>query len=92
MQEQSALERRVTTFAQVVGVGAVPPSIAVGLLFYFGYVSSRRRFAQFGVDSDLLDLSNQAVPLYGADALWFPLVALFLVTLLGSSNFRGAPR
>ncbi|MFD1938205.1 hypothetical protein ACFSKW_42685 [Nonomuraea mangrovi] len=82
-QEPSPLERRITTFAQVVGLGAVPPSIAVGLLFYFGYVASRRRFVQFGIDLDMLDLSTQAVLLYGSEALWLPLVALFLATLLG---------
>ncbi|MEZ0073245.1 hypothetical protein [Planotetraspora sp. GP83] len=82
-QELTPLERRVRTFAQFIGIGALPPSIAVGLLFYFGYVASRRRFARFGVDLDILDLSTQAVLLYGSEALWFPLVALFLVTMLG---------
>ncbi|MCT9934381.1 hypothetical protein N5079_29670 [Planotetraspora sp. A-T 1434] len=82
-RELTPLERRMKTFAEVLGIGALPPSIAVGLLFYFGYVASRRRFAEFGLDLDILDLSTQAVLLYGSEALWFPLVALFLVTLLG---------
>ncbi|GAA0355703.1 hypothetical protein GCM10009530_01000 [Microbispora corallina] len=81
--QPSPLERRLASFAQAVGIGAVPPSIAVGLLFYFGYVAGRRRFAEFGLDLDLLDLSTRAVLLYGSEALWFPLAALFLATLLG---------
>ncbi|WP_182878091.1 hypothetical protein [Microbispora sp. H10670] len=80
--QPSPLERRFAAFAQAVGIGALPPSIAVGLLFYFGYVSSRRRFALFGLDLDILDLPTQAVLLYGSEALWFPLAALFLVALL----------
>jgi len=60
-----------------------PVTLITALLFYFGYVSSRTFFAYFGIDVDVLGLSNQAFVMRSPGALFVPLViALILAAAL----------
>ncbi len=59
-----------------------PTTVLTALLFYFGYVATRARFLYFGVALDLLDLSTQDILLYGVEALYVPVTALFLALLV----------
>jgi hypothetical protein len=56
-----------------------PATLLTGLLFYFGYVSSRSFFLYFGVDVDVLDLTNQQFVMRSPGALFIPVMVLLLL-------------
>ncbi len=56
-----------------------PATLITGLLFYFGYVSSRAFFLYFGVDVDVLGLSNQQFVIRSPGALFIPVMVLLLL-------------
>lgn len=56
-----------------------PATLITGLLFYFGYVSSRNFFLYFGVDVDVLGLSNQQFVMRSPGALFVPIMVLLLI-------------
>jgi hypothetical protein len=58
-----------------------PASVLSGLLFYFGYVSSRSQYEYFGVDVDTIGLSTRDYVMRSPQPL---LVPLLLLTLLGA--------
>ncbi|MEZ3161070.1 hypothetical protein AB1K54_11095 [Microbacterium sp. BWT-B31] len=55
-----------------------PVTLITGLLFYFGYVSSRTFFAYFGIDVDVLGLSNQAFAMRSPGALFVPVIIILI--------------
>lgn len=55
-----------------------PATLITGLLFYFGYVSSRAFFLYFGVDVDVLGLSNQQFVMRSPGALFIPVMVILL--------------
>jgi hypothetical protein len=59
-----------------------PASVLGGLLFYFGYVSSRSLYEYFGVDVDTIGLSTRDYVMRSPQPLLVPLLVL---TLLGGS-------
>lgn len=56
-----------------------PATLITGLLFYFGYVSSRAFFLYFGVDVDVLDLSNQQFVMRSPGAVFLPVTVILLI-------------
>ena len=56
-----------------------PATLITALLFYFGYVSSREFFHYFGVDVDVLSLSNQQFVMRSPGALFVPVMVIVLV-------------
>lgn len=56
-----------------------PATLITGLLVYFGYVSSRAFFLYFGVDVDVLGLSNQQFVMRSPGALFIPVMILLLL-------------
>jgi hypothetical protein len=56
-----------------------PASLITGLLFYFGYVSSRAFFLYFGIDVDVLSLSNQQFVMRSPGAIFIPVMVLILL-------------
>ncbi|MGX7680254.1 hypothetical protein ACSMXN_15280 [Jatrophihabitans sp. DSM 45814] len=75
------LERWVNFAATIVA----PATVLSGLLFYFGYVSSRAQFDYFGVDVDTIGLSTRDYVMRSPQPLLVPLLAL---TLLGIGLLR----
>lgn len=68
-----------------------PATVITALLFYFGYVSSREFFLYFGVDVDVLNLSNQQFVMRSPGALFVPVMVIVLVAaglLVGHRVFR----
>ena len=68
-----------------------PASLITALLFYFGYVSSREFFLYFGVDVDVLSLSNQQFVMRSPGALFVPVMVIVLVAaglIVGQRVFR----
>ncbi|WP_457102087.1 hypothetical protein [Microbacterium sp. P5_E9] len=55
-----------------------PATLITALLFYFGYVSSREYFLYFGVDVDVLSLSNQQFVMRSPGALFVPVMVIVL--------------
>jgi hypothetical protein len=81
------LPQWISTSASIVG----PASVLGGLLFYFGYVSSRSRYEYFGVDVDTIGLSTLDYVMRSPQPLLVPLLVLTLVgagLLLGHSAIR----
>jgi hypothetical protein len=58
-----------------------PASVLGGLLFYFGYVSSRSQYEYFGVDVDTIGLNTRDYVMRSPQPLLVPLLVL---TLLGA--------
>jgi predicted membrane channel-forming protein YqfA (hemolysin III family) len=59
-----------------------PATLITGLLFYFGYVSSRTFFLYFGIDVDVLGFSAQQFVMRSPGALFIPVMVLLLVAAL----------
>ncbi len=58
-----------------------PTGILVGLLYYFGYVTTDAWFRYFGLDLNQVQLSQQAIVLQSIAALYLPLGALLALGL-----------
>jgi hypothetical protein len=58
-----------------------PTGIFVGLLYYFGYVTTAAWFRYFGLELGHVDLSQQAVVLQSIAALYVPVGALVVLGL-----------
>jgi hypothetical protein len=55
-----------------------PLTLVTGLLFYFGYVSTREFFRYFGIDVDIIGLSSQEFVMRSPGALFIPVMVLLL--------------
>ncbi|MFE1645146.1 hypothetical protein ACFM35_06195 [Microbacterium sp. P01] len=65
-----------------LGNFVAPATLVAGLLFYFGYVSSRAYFSYFGIDVDLLRLSNQGFVMRSPGALLLPAIVVLSLSAL----------
>jgi hypothetical protein len=68
-----------------------PATLVSALLFYFGYVSSRARYAYFGIDVDTIGLSTRDFIMRSPQALLVPLLVIALggaVLLLGHAALQ----
>lgn len=59
-----------------------PATVLSGLLFYFGYVSSRAQYEYFGVDVDTIGLSTQDYVMRSPQPLLVPLLVLTVLAVL----------
>ncbi|MFI5792431.1 hypothetical protein [Streptomyces sp. NPDC051677] len=77
----SAVPARVRQLAEALG----PATLATALLFYFGYIATRARYAYFGVPVDMTGRSNQDLMLDGLEVVFVPATMIFLgiMTLVG---------
>ncbi|MCD5317225.1 hypothetical protein [Kineosporia babensis] len=67
-----------------LGVQVIAPTTVISaLLYYFGYVATRARFAYFGIDLDLLGLSQQALLMQSVGVMFPPLVLALAIVGLG---------
>lgn len=58
-----------------------PTGILVGLLYYFGYVTTDAWFRYFGLELSHVELSQQAIVLQSIAALYLPVGALLVLAL-----------
>ena len=65
-----------------------PATLITGLLFYFGYVSSRAFFLYFGVDVDVLDFSNQQFVMRSPGAVFIPVTVILLIAAAAIAGHR----
>ncbi|MCY1139786.1 hypothetical protein OWR29_17430 [Actinoplanes sp. Pm04-4] len=61
-----------------------PTTAITALLIYFGYVGTRARFAYFGVNLDLTEMSNQSLILYGLEVIYVPAAVSLVVVLVAA--------
>lgn len=73
--------RRVEHWVGFIAVLA-PVTLLSGLLFYFGYVSSRAQYEYFGVDVDTIGLSPQDYVMRSPQPLLVPLLVLTVLAVL----------
>lgn len=75
--------RQVERWLGVVTTVIAPVTVLSGLLFYFGYVSSRAQYEYFGVDVDTIGLSTQDYVMRSPQPLLVPLLVLSVLAILG---------
>ncbi|HET6738548.1 MAG TPA: hypothetical protein VFH76_06430 [Kribbella sp.] len=75
--ERSQTERWVSFAAGIVA----PVTLLTGLLFYFGYVSSRSQYEYFGIDVDTIGLSTQDYVMRSPQPLLVPLLVITLLAV-----------
>jgi hypothetical protein len=66
-----------------------PTTMITALLFYFGYIGTKSRFAYFGVYLDMTDLSNQQLLLYGLEVIYVPAALGFTAVLVAVAIHAG---
>lgn len=79
-QDPSVLDH----LSKLLGVGTsiiAPVTLLTGLLFYFGYVSSRAEFSYFGLDVDTIGLSTNDFVMRSPAVLLVPLLAVALIAI-----------
>lgn len=94
MTEPSDVGGTVERWVGVLSSVIAPVTLITGLLFYFGYVSSRAQFLYFGVDVDTIGLSTQDYVMRSPQALLVPLLVIALgaaVLLLAHRRLRQTP-
>ncbi|MDQ1739588.1 MAG: hypothetical protein QOE53_1240 [Pseudonocardiales bacterium] len=74
--------RQVERWVGVVTTVIAPATLLSGLLFYFGYVSSRAQYEYFGVDVDTIGLSTQDYVMRSPQPLLVPLLVLTVLAVL----------
>ncbi|MBT0773643.1 hypothetical protein KIH74_32160 [Kineosporia sp. J2-2] len=72
-----------TEFIKFAVQVVAPTTVVTALLYYFGYVATRARFAYFGIDLDLLGLSQQALLMRSVGVMFPPLVLALTVVAAG---------
>ncbi|MDQ1535760.1 MAG: hypothetical protein QOE58_153 [Actinomycetota bacterium] len=63
-------------WARMAGSSVAPATAVSGLLFYFGYVSSRSQYEYFGLDVDTIGLTTQDFVMRSPQPLLVPLLVL----------------
>ncbi len=91
MPQPAADESGMMTLARLKQLTSVvaPTTLITSLLFYFGYIGTRSRFAYFGVYLDMTDLSNQRLLLYGLEVIYIPAAVGFLAVLAAITLHAG---
>jgi hypothetical protein len=79
MSEGRSVEQWLSLAANV----AAPAGVVTALLFYFGYASTRAKYAYFGVDVDAVGLGTRDFLLRSPQPLFVPLVVLAVLALIG---------
>lgn len=72
MNDELAGTDRLRWWAEIL----TPTGILIGLLYYFGYVTTYAWFQFFGLELSLVDLPQQAIVLQSVAALYLPVGAL----------------
>lgn len=75
--QQRSVSARIWKLAETIG----PATLATALLFYFGFVATRARYAYFGVPLEMTGLTNQNLMLHGMEVVFVPAAMLFLGAL-----------
>jgi len=75
-------DRQVERWLGVLTSVLAPATVLSGLLFYFGYVSSRAQYEYFGVDVDTIGLSTQDYVMRSPQPLLVPLLVLSVLAVL----------
>ncbi|HEX8305046.1 MAG TPA: hypothetical protein VF612_09220 [Jatrophihabitans sp.] len=73
---------RVERWLSLATAVAAPITMLSGLLYYFGYVSSRAQYEYFGVDVDTIGLSTQDYVMRSPQPLLVPLLVLSVLAVL----------
>ena len=74
--------RQVERWHGVLTSVIAPATVLSGVLFYFGYVSSRAQYEYFGVDVDTIGLSTQDYVMRSPQPLLVPLLVLTVLAVL----------
>jgi hypothetical protein len=77
--DDSAPGTRLESWISMGATIVAPTTLFGGLLFYFGYVSSRSQYAYFGIDVDTIGLGTRDYVMRSPQPLLVPLLVLTLV-------------
>jgi hypothetical protein len=73
---------------ELVGFVAAPVAFLTALGFYFGVMMTAARYSYFGIDNSVLHFSTQDYLLRAVDALFVPLGAFAIVSLVALMSHR----
>ena len=73
----------ITTRLGAIAGFIAPTTVIAALAYYYGYVTTRAKYAYFGIDLAALRLTNQDLTVQSIAAVYVPLAALIAATLLG---------
>ena len=74
-ESEGSAPQAVNKWLGIVGSFVGPTTVISALCYYFGYVSTRKYFAYFGIDSDALGFSTADYVMKSASVLYAPIIA-----------------
>ncbi len=89
MNEEQEEPRGLPNWIGVVGLFIAPTTVIASVCYFYGYVSTRKYFAYFGIDTDAVGFSSSDYVMRSVRALFVPLVAglLTYVALLWAGAY-----
>lgn len=66
----------------IVGLFVAPTTVITSVCFYFGYASTRKYFAYFGIDSEAIGFTSSEYALRSVSVLYGPVLILLLMWVL----------
>jgi hypothetical protein len=80
VSEKSEESRGLSKWVGVVGLFVAPTTVIASVCYYFGYVSTRKYFAYFGIDTDAVGFSSSDYVTRSVRALFVPVITGLLIS------------
>ena len=74
VSEKSEESRGLSKWVGVVGLFVAPTTVIASVCYYFGYVSTRKYFAYFGIDTDAVGFTSSDYVTRSVRALFVPVI------------------
>jgi hypothetical protein len=80
VSEKSEESRGLSKWVGVVGLFVAPTTVIASVCYYFGYVSTRKYFAYFGIDTDAVGFTSSDYVTRSVRALFVPVITGLLIS------------
>ena len=80
VSERSEESRGLSKWVGVVGLFVAPTTVIASVCYYFGYVSTRKYFAYFGIDTDAIGFTSSDYVTRSVRALFVPVITGLLTS------------
>ena len=80
VSEKSEETRGLSKWIGVVGLFVAPTTVIASVCYYFGYVSTRKYFAYFGIDTDAVGFTSSDYVTRSVRALFVPVITGLLIS------------
>ena len=75
VSEKSEEPRGLSKWIGVVGLFVAPTTVIASVCYYYGYISTRKYFAYFGIDTDAIGFTSSEYVMRSVRALFVPVIA-----------------